>query len=428
MKRILLVGGGGALQTRLRALAPGVATAVICRASILYRVPRPQENDAVLALSDDAPAASWIAGARYIDAQWPVDAVATLAEIDQDKAVGIAEALGLPFHSAETMEAVHDKTAMRKMLRDKGLDDLPNARLNGLSDLERFYERHGPPLLLKPGRGRGSAGVAIVRDRDDLEGAYATAARAEAPRLEPSPPVVERFVEGPEFSVEMVSHDGVHYAFAVTEKFTDPRTRLELGHVVPARIAEDDRDRMLARVRASLTGLGVASGITHTEVILGGPERTPVLIETHLRHAGDDIPELVHGATGVDMVELFLRQTAGEDLASVPELIERAGAPLYSAAQAIWFVTGDRRGTLERIEGLREAAESASVVAVDQLIDDGAPCPEPVHSFARLASVRVHAADADTAIDAARANAALLKPVIAPEADGPEGRTRPAHS
>ncbi|AHH95398.1 hypothetical protein BC739_004449 [Kutzneria viridogrisea] len=49
------------------------------------------------------------------------------------------------------------------------------------------------------------------------------------------PPLVERYITGAEFSVEAVTHAGTHHVVAVTEKLTTEVSRVEIGHVVPAR-------------------------------------------------------------------------------------------------------------------------------------------------------------------------------------------------
>lgn len=413
MSQVLVVGGGSGLQPRLRRIAPGVTTAVLCRASVLHWVHRLEENKAVIVLNDAAGLDTWLAAARHLHQEWPIDTVASLAEIDQDKAAAIAEHLGIPFHSPEVVRRCHDKTAMREQLNASGVEKTPFRRVADAGELADFYAEVGPPLLVKPSRGRASAGIATVRSEGDVESAFATSHDATAPRLEPSLPLAERFVEGPEFSVEAVTHQGHHYVFAITEKFKDEATKVELGHVVPARIPEVDADRILAHVRACLTALGITSGITHTEVILG-PDG-PVLVETHLRQAGDEIAELVEIATGVDITELFLRQIAGESIAEREEVASRAERPHYRAAGAIRYLAPPPSGRLAGIDGLEEARALPGVQDVTRLVDDGSVLSGLRSSYSRLASARVAAGDADAAVRVAREAVAVLGVRVAEE-------------
>jgi biotin carboxylase len=397
--RVLLIGGGSGQQPRLRRLADGISTVVICRASVLDWVHKLHENDAVIVLHDTSEVAAWVATARFVHQQWPLDAIAALAEIDQDKAAAIAADLGLTYHDQQTVLAVNDKTAMRKRLHDVGVDTLPYRRVDTLGEVRDFYREVGPPLLLKPSRGRASAGIAVAWDDTELAMAFETARGASAPRLAPSPVVAERYVEGPEFSLEAISHGGIHYVFAVTEKFKDEASKVETGHVVPARIPDDVAQLMVGHVRNCLDALGIRRGITHTEVILGASG--PVLVETHLRQAGDSIIQLTESATGVNLTELVLRQILGEDLGALPEVAARVAGPQYKGAGAIRFLAPGLVGQLDGVNGIDDARSVDGVASVEQILADGSLLDGLTSSYSRIASVRAEAADADTAVNLA---------------------------
>lgn len=404
---VLVVGGGSGLQPRLRRAAEGVTTAVLCRASVLPWVHQLEENQAVVVLNDNAGLEDWLAAARYLHQQQPIDTIASLAEIDQEKAAAIAEDLGLAFHSSEVISRCHDKRAMRERLNDTGVEKTPFRQVADTAELAEFYAEVGPPLLLKPSKGRASAGIAVVRSEVDIDQAFAISHGATAPRMERSLPLAERYVDGPEFSVEAITDEGSHYIFAITEKFKDERTKVELGHVVPARISAAEADQILDHVRTCLTALGIERGITHTEVILGADG--PVLVETHLRQAGDQIVELVEAATGVDITELFLLQIAGVSLADHPEITSRTERPHYRAAGAIRYLAPPESGCLAAVDGLQDAAAMEGVEDVSQLIADGSPFNGMHSSYSRLASARVRAADADAAVRLAQEAVAGLR-------------------
>jgi biotin carboxylase len=394
--RVLIVGGGSELQPRLRKIRDDLETVVICRASVLSFVHELGENRAVVVLNDATALEGWVAAAQAVAAQWPVDRVASFAEIDQDRAAAIAAALGLPFHTAETVLRVHDKNAMRRCLTRAGLEELPHRIVGDVAEVEGFAAEVGLPLVLKPNRGRASAGIAVVRNADEISDAFARASGAAAPRLEPSPVLAERFVEGREYSVEALSHEGHHYVFAVTDKRKDDATKVELGHVVPAALDRGTEGALLRHVRAALSALGVREGITHTEVIVTA--EGPVLVETHLRWAGDSIPELVSDASGVDMIDLMLRQVAGEDVARTPELLARTEHPVYVAGAAISYLAPNVSGVLDCIDGWDEVKALDGVRDCAQDRPDGTVLDGLHSSYSRLGHVRIRAASAAEAV------------------------------
>lgn len=396
MRHFLIVGTGSELQPRLRAMAPDGQTMVLCRASTLELVHGIGDNQAVVVLGDQAPTARWVRAALAVHQEWRVHHVVSFSEIDQDKAAHVAAALDLPGHAVDTVAAVHDKALMRVRLAEAGLSDVPHLLVTDLAHLEEWYDRIGPPLILKPSRGRASVGVSVITRRAGLAEAYQRTTGARAPRLDPSPPLAERYLAGPEYSVEAITHDRTHYVFAITEKFTDPATKVELGHVVPARISPADERAIVRYVRAALTALGVTAGVTHTEVILapGGP----VLVETHLRGAGDEIPHLVEDATGDDIMELFLRQVIGEDIGRQPALRSRREGPHYRASAAIRYLTSPACGPLAGIDGWAEAAVVPGVRDHRQLHPDGTVLSGLQSSRSRLGYVRVCADDPSAAV------------------------------
>jgi biotin carboxylase len=403
MPRVLIVGGGSELQPQLRRIAAGVETVVLCRVSSLPHVHNQHENRMMVVLNDDCPTDVWVRVAHGVQAQWGVDAVASFADRDQDRAAAIAADLRLPFHSPETVHAVHDKLCMRARLNACGVEEVPYRAIGSAAELAEFCATAGLPVVVKPSCGFASAGIGVVRHAGDIANAYRTAVEAEAPLFGRSPPIAERFYPGREFSVEAITHAGVHHVFAITEKFSDERTKVELGHVVPARVTSDEARLLVEHVRAALTALGVAAGPTHTEVILG-PDG-PVLVETHLRDAGDEIPRLVEDATGTDMAQLFLCQAIGTDIGALPELAARRDGPCYRGAGAIRYLAADGPGVLAGIDGWNEVRRMPGVRDAQQLLPDGAPLDRLTDSFSRLGYVRVRGGDADQAL--ARAHAAV---------------------
>jgi biotin carboxylase len=394
-KHILITGGNYHWQPRLKAIAGDVETAVLCRRAALQWQSELEGNERVVTVPDDAPVEEWLAVGQVLHGEWRIDAIASFGDMDQDKTAAIAADLGIDFHSIATVKSIVNKSTMRARLAQTGVESLPYQLVEKLRDLQGFFDRVGPPLVVKPSRGRSSAGLSVVRDRVDLGAAFQRAREARTPRMEPSIPIAERYVEGPEFSVEAITHHGRHYLLAVTEKFKDDTTKVEVGHVIPAALDEAAEATVLAHVQRVLTALGVESGLTHTEVILaaGGP----TVVETHLRKGGDRIEDLVHDATGVDMADLFVRQIAGEAIESRPELSERSVRPRYRAGSAIGYLAPDLEGTLLGIEGWGDVASLPGVREWAQLVADGSRLDGLRSSHSRLGFVRVQAESSDAA-------------------------------
>lgn len=116
-----------------------------------------------------------------------------------------------------------------------------------------------------------------------------------------------------EYSVEAFSVNGVHTVHAVTEKslFENEGSRfVEHGHIISR---ENNEGSFFAEIDEFVCGflslVGIESGATHTEVKV---DRGSIhIIESHNRVGGDNIPELVYHATGVDLYSLAIQDVSG---------------------------------------------------------------------------------------------------------------------
>lgn len=404
-EHVLIVGGGREIPGLIRETGgPGVATTILCRMDLVPKIRDPGQHDRVIALRSGAPVEEWTALAAAVHAHHPFTRVGTFGERDQDRAAAVAEALALPCHTPRTIAWVHDKHAMRRRLAETGVDTTPVARVTDAAALRAFLDEHGAPCVVKPARGAGSFGVSVVRDPEEADAAFARAS-ADFALIPDAGVLVERFHEGPQFSVEAFSEDGEHEIVAVTRKFSDPVGFVEIGHVVPAALGAEETEAVHTYVRALLDALEIGYGITHTEVVLTADG--PRVIETHVRMAGDEIPYLVQDVTGVDLIACVVRQTLGLPvLADIRRTL--ADPSVDRRPEAIWFAVPQARGTLASIGGMDEAAGQPDVVAVEALLGTGDEVGGLDSSESRAAFVRARGANEAEAVKRAREAALAL--------------------
>ncbi|MGW2842043.1 ATP-grasp domain-containing protein [Streptomyces sp. NPDC001493] len=397
-EHVLIVGPGRDFPARLRGTRPGTRTTVLCDITYIGRVREPAENVRVICLRRNAPVQEWIDLATAVHARDPFTRVGSFGESDQIPYAAVAQALGLPGHSPQTVHLAHDKAAMRAWLREKGIDATASRRVENLDELRDFTRRNGLPCIVKPVSSAGSAGVAKISADSDLEHAFARAAESAAGQPEAGV-LVEEFLEGPQYSVEAFSEYGEHVLVGITAKCSDPDGFVELGHVSPAGVREDQRRDIETYVKRILDALGVQKGPTHTEVVL--TSKGPRLIETHVRVGGDSIPDLTLDATGVDIDDCTTRQALGEEV--LPGIRTVLGDPRRPRrASAIWFASLDASGTLVQVTGAEKAAAVPGVSKVSVLVQPGTRIGALSDSDARVASVRALGDTPEAALAAAR--------------------------
>ncbi|WP_054950388.1 ATP-grasp domain-containing protein [Numidum massiliense] len=330
--------------------------------------------DRLVGLPATAPVEEWVAAAHMIHRSDPIDAIGGFNEVFQGYAATISRALQIPFHVPEVIRRIGKKDEMRRVLRENGLDPTPSLLVTSPDEIAAFGEDYGYPLVIKPVDGRGSLGVSIVRNSREIPAAldwFNTWSPGYGM-------LVEKFLEGEEYSVEAFSERGRHRVVCVTQKFKDPITSVETGHCLPAPITDDTHTLIAHFVTRALTVLGLENGPSHTEVILTGDG--PRIVETHARLGGDSIVDLIQLVSGTDLDELWIRQTAGEQVFDeVPSRLDRFAA--------IYFVTPRGMGTLERVERVEDASSMAGVVRVEVLQDLGTKVQGAYDSFSRGACV-----------------------------------------
>lgn len=164
--------------------------------------------------------------------------------------------------------------------------------------------------ILKPSRNSGSRGIAkVTRDmaKEDFVKAYDVALQESRDKSV----LIEQFIEGPEFSIEIIVWDGKVNVLTVTDKKTTEAPHfVELGHSQPSCFSAEDVEKLKAAAVAGVKALGVNNCACHAEAKL--MDGKAYLMEIGARLGGDFIStELTHLSTGIDMVAAAINCALG---------------------------------------------------------------------------------------------------------------------
>jgi biotin carboxylase len=355
-------------------------------------------HERVIGLPTSASVEEWVEQATLVHRLDPVDAIGGFNELTEEQAAAIAEALGLPFHPVELVARTHHKDKMRELLREAGIDPTASRRVETAAEIESFAEAHGYPIILKPVDGRGSAGVSLVRRVEDIEPAI-TWFRESA---RPSALFVEEYLAGEEFSVEAMSENGKHRMICITQKYKETVHFVELGHCIPAVVNPATESDIYRVVDRALSALGVSNGPSHTEVIVA--QDGPRIVETHTRLGGDRIPELIESISGIDLLDLWIRQALGEKVMHhLPESLSK------NTFAAIWYASPQAVGTIERIKGEEQARTIPGVVRVAVRKGTGSEVKGVHDSFSRAAYAIATGRSPNEAVERAQQAAGQLR-------------------
>jgi acetyl-CoA carboxylase biotin carboxylase subunit len=294
--------------------------------------------------------------------------------------------------SAETMARMGDKAAAKQEMVAAGVPVVPGTEgATTLDEARAAAEEAGYPVLLKAVAGGGGKGMRTVREPDELEGAFQTAA-AEAQAAFGEPRLYLEKVIVPARHVEIqVLADGEGGVLTLGERECSIQRRHQKLIEESPSPALDDATREQMEEAAERAARAVDYRNAGTFEFLLGPDRAFYFIELNARlQVEHPVSELV---TGIDLVRQQVRVAAGERL-SVTGRAERRGHAIEIRINAE-DPARDFLPVPGRIERFRPPLGPG--VRVDTHLEDGALIPPNYDSL--LAKVIVWDVDRPSAID-----------------------------
>lgn len=383
MKTVLLIGASPAGMSALTGLGYRVAVVVGCEAVPAAVV---QAADLISAADLSDPYAVLAAAEAMIACPAQLAGVLSFSELGQLPAAMLAERWRVPGLDPKAVRLTRDKALMRRALVGSPLEwPFKHGRPAELADQLSRADTDWP-WIVKPVAGTGSTAVETLHGVPDLE--------HWARMVSPSDCfIAEKLALGTEYSIEAVSRDGVVDILGITEKITSGApSHIELGHLAPASLDEITRTGIADTVAILLHRLGIRDGATHTELRLD-PEHGPVVIETHTRPGGDEIPALTKLTTGRDQYSEAIAAQLG--LAAPPATLVAA-----KAAAICFAYPGGQNCHLVRLAV--PAVMTDPRVQIRQLLTIGDWTAGRTPSERRPVSVRCTASSRESALAEAR--------------------------
>jgi S-sulfo-L-cysteine synthase (3-phospho-L-serine-dependent) len=264
-------------------------------------------------------------------------------------AAALAARFGLPGPDPTRVAAARNKACQREVLSAGGLPAPFFRVVSSPSQAVRAAREVDAPVVVKPLTGSGSVGVRVCAGPAEA-GRHAALLLANFPERQERSVLVESFIDGPEFSVEMFSG---HVVGITRKHLGDAPCFVETGHDYPARPPQDLARTLTDVVTRATSLLGLGWGPLHWEVRIR--DGRAFIVEVNPRLAGGFIPVLVWHAHGVDLIRATVRLVAGER----PVL-----TPCRHRTASIRFLLAPRPGRFAAATGIDDARAVGGVVDV----------------------------------------------------------------
>jgi len=241
-------------------------------------------------------------------------------------ATGVVDA-GLVFVGppAAAIQAMGDKTQARRRMQQAGVPIVPGLtrNLHDPADAEREAKVMGYPVLVKAAAGGGGKGMRVVRNKDELRGAFQAAQSEARKAFGDGNLYLERFVERPRHVEIQVLADGHGRVVALGERECSiQRRHQKLIEEAPSVVVTPGlRRRMGEAATAAATAVGYIGAGT-VEFLLT-PDGEFYFLEMNTRiQVEHPVTELVYG---VDLVREQLRIAGGQPMRVASGLLQPRG-------------------------------------------------------------------------------------------------------
>lgn len=257
--------------------------------------------------------------------------------------------MGLPsFGPFESVEILQNKDKFRAFLAKNGFN-VPQAK--GFDSVETAMEEiywYPWPVIVKPTDAAGSKGVTRIDKAEDLKPALEYA-------MEHSISghiIVEEFIDkqGCSSDTDSFSEDGkLKFVSFCAQRFdaeaTNPYT--PAAYSWPSTFTKEQEDYLTSEIQRLITLLNLKTCVYNIEVRVA-PNGKPYIMELTPRGGGNRLCEMLHYATGVDMITAITRAMVGDPI------LEPIEQKPYNGHWAEIILHADKDGVFDHLELSKE--------------------------------------------------------------------------
>ena len=300
----------------------------------------------------------------------PIDAIVAADDAGVEIAARASALVGLPASPVAAVRATLDKAMMRSKLRSFEVAQPAFEVVDG-STASVAAERIGYPVVAKPRTRSASMGVVRADDESGLMRAASIAQRHQLDDDGSQEFLLERFVGGPEISVEGLLWDGELEILAIFDKPDQPDGPFfpETIFVTPSSLDSATLADVERTVAAATRALGLTQGPIHAELRIEGG--VPTVLEVAGRTIGGLCGRsLTFGLMGDSLESLVLRQALG---------LRKRGSRRFPGASGVLMIPIPTAGTLTAVEGLEVARAVDGITDIELSIPIGSevlPAPD----------------------------------------------------
>ncbi|WNS80373.1 ATP-grasp domain-containing protein [Domibacillus sp. DTU_2020_1001157_1_SI_ALB_TIR_016] len=266
-------------------------------------------------------------------------------------AADISRELNLAELSVEALFNMEDKTRFREVLKENQASPFYAVCSieEGEEKLISTYSRY-LPFIIKSPVSNGSKDVLLISSQEQFKKAI----RRFQKRYPGVPVLIEEYLDGPQYLIEvLVKNSHLHIVAVIEQEITKFDRFIITGYSLPALLPNQACKKLHAAVKSILEDLKLSNGTCHLEMRFVKGEWK--LIEINPRISGGPVNQAIFAATGINLVKETIKLNLGEE----PMLI-----PLKREFAFVQMVTVPSSGRLVKVTGKNRAKDYEGVKEV----------------------------------------------------------------
>lgn len=261
---------------------------------------------------------------------FPVEAVFAGAETGVELADRLSERMALRTNGTALSEARRNKYVMGETVRRAGVRAVKQLRSAEWREIEDWLKAWGPDpylVIVKPLDSAGSDDVSLCKNLNEVKISFGNImGKVNGLGLVNRAVLVQEYLEGQEYVIDMVSRDGVHKVVAIWAYDRRAANGAQFVCFGQRLLTMDEpyTAELISYQSQVLTALGILNGPSHGEVKWCRGE--PVLIEVGARcHGGDGLwVSIANEVLGYNQVQASIDAYLHPDkFASLPSLVRQ---------------------------------------------------------------------------------------------------------
>ena len=253
---------------------------------------------------------------KLLAKKYYIAGVAAFTETAVEICSYISKELNLPGNPIEAVKCSRNKLAMRERLMKSEVEQVPYFHLKNIDQLENGIAKIGFPVIVKPINSSGSVGIFQLKSADDVNNFINNYKNISNPTYDPFSRthaiefIIEKYIEGPEVSVEGLVFNQEIYICGITDKSTTMDYKIEYQHIFPTAFSENEQRVIHEGVKKMISALGFDNCSFHLEGKLYNNKF--YMIEVAVRPAGGYIAShLIPNATYQNYYQDLVNITVG---------------------------------------------------------------------------------------------------------------------